>query len=164
MLPGVVNDNQNFMNQYNIPGWPTDSYAIGSPTLNIANVSTITATREIPWVAIPFKLTENTYQYMDTVNWQIGKHAIKFGADFDHLRMDEYSARSGGGGPVFNGAYTTQTVGGSVSSPRNGVADMLLGDASSFTARYQFSPGTAMKTYRLSELYRTIGASRRISP
>ena len=151
VLPGVVNDDQNFMNQYNIPGWPTDSYANGFPTLNLANVSTITATREIAWVAIPFKLTENTYQYLDTVSWQIGKHAIKFGADLDHLRMDEYSARSGGGGPVFNGAYTTQTVGGSVSSPRNGVADMLLGDASSFTARYQFSPGTAMKTYRLSE-------------
>lgn len=151
VLPGSVNNNTNIMNQYNIPGWPTSSYANGFPTISIANISALSYSREIPWVAIPFKLTENTYQYLDTVSWQVGRHAFNFGVELDHLRMDEYSARSGGGGPSISGAYTTQVVGGPVSSPRNGVADMLLGDVSSFTARYQFSPGAAMKTYRLSE-------------
>lgn len=151
VLPGKNNLSQNFMDQYHIPGWPTGQYSIGFPTLSVTNTSGLTYARELAWVAIPFKLTENTYQYLDTMNWQIGKHAVKFGVEFDHLRIDEYSARSGGGGIVFNGAYTTQTVGGTVSSPRTGAADMLLGDVSSFTARYQFSPGNAMKAFRLSE-------------
>jgi Carboxypeptidase regulatory-like domain len=150
-LPASNNLNTNYIDQYHIPGWSTGTAAIGFPTLAVTNASGIAATREFAWVAIPFKLTENTYQYLDTVSWQIGKHAVKFGVEFDHVRVDEYSARSGGGNITFNGAYTTQTVGGTVSSPRTGAADMILGDVSGFTARYQFSSGNAMRGYRVSE-------------
>src|SRR5258708_33789409 len=134
------------MDQYNIPGWPTGSGAKGFPSFGVGNISGLSSTREIPWVQPPLTLTENTFQYLDPVSWQKGKHAIKFGVELDHVRMD-YNSPAGGGGSIgAGGAYTTQVVGEAVTSPRNGVADMVLGDLSTLNGYYTFAPSVVMKT------------------
>jgi hypothetical protein len=150
-LPSVLNDDQNFTDQYKIPGWSTGPEAKGFPSFGMGNISSLASTREISWVQPPLTLTENTFQYLDTVSWQKGKHAIKFGVELDHLRLS-YNNPTGGGGSIgASGAYTTQVVGGAVTSPRNGVADMLLGDLSTLNGYYDFVPRVVIKTYRSSE-------------
>jgi hypothetical protein len=152
VLGATSNFSQNIMDQYKIPGWPTGQIARGFPQVSPANITVLAQAHPLSWIAAPTAIIENTYQYMDTASWQIGKHSVKFGIEFDNLGIESSGARSGGGVMTFNGAYTTQTVGGLVSSPRTGVADMLLGDASAFTVRYVPAPlGLTLKTFRLGE-------------
>jgi outer membrane receptor protein involved in Fe transport len=149
VLPAVLDNTENVVDQFNIPGWHTNPSGNGFPTVSIATLSSSAPIREIPAFGPPFALIENTYQYLDTITWQKGSHSIKFGAEYDHLREDRVQARSGGGIFTFNGTYTTQVIGQTVAAPRNGVGDMLLGLASSLTTQYGFD-AIRMGTYRAS--------------
>lgn len=139
LLPSGAENTQNVMDQYNVPGWHTQRpYGEGFPTVSIANISTASPTRELPWVPIPFTVKENVYQYLDTVSWIKGAHSIKFGAEYDHVRIDRYQARDGGGTLVYGADFTTSYVGQPSISPQNGVPDMLLGLATAIDTQYGF--------------------------
>lgn len=149
LLPGILDYTTNVMDKFNVPGWHTERpYGMGFPSISIANISSAAPVREMSWVPTPFSLAENVYQYLDTVSWIKGAHAVKFGAEIDHVREDRYQARSGGGTMTFSGSYTTQNVGDPVIYPRSGVADMLLGDASSLDTQYGFD-AIRDKDYRI---------------
>ena len=137
-FPVTLASTDNVIDQYNIPGWHTLPFGYGFPTINITNLSSAAPTRPIQVFPPPFQLVENTYQYLDSVTWQLGTHAIKIGGEIDHIREDRFQDRSGGGILNFTGTYTTQFVGQSVASPGSGVADMLLGLSNSLTTQYAF--------------------------
>ncbi len=148
-LPARLGNTENVMDPYNIPGWKTNPIGRGFPTISIANISGVAPIREIQAFGPPFRLTENTYQLLDTMSWQKGGHSIKFGAEVDNQRTARYQARSGGGNMSFNGVYTTQRIGDPVSVPRTGVPDMLLGLASSLMTQYGFD-AIRMRSYRFN--------------
>jgi hypothetical protein len=137
-FPVTLFNTDNVIDQYNIPGWHTLPFGYGFPTVSVTNLSTTAPTRPIQVFPPPFQLVENTYQVLDAVTWQKGAHSIKIGGEVDRIHEDRFQIRSGGGILSFNGSYTTQIVGQSVASPRNGVADMLLGLANSLTTQYAF--------------------------
>jgi hypothetical protein len=149
LLPCLTDNTQNIIDKYGVPGWFTNPIGYGFPTVNIQNVTSAAPVREVTIGGPVFDPIENTYQFLDTVSWQLGPHALKFGAEYDHVRVDRYQTRSGGGVLTFNGSYTTQVVGQAVQSPRNGVADMLLGYASLLDDQFAFD-AVRMRGHRLS--------------
>lgn len=139
VLPMNNLNDDNVMDQYNVPGWHTVTpIGLGFPSVGITNISSAAPTRELAWVGNAFHLYENVYQYMDTLNWIKGAHSINFGAEYDHIREDRNQARSGGGTMCFGGDYTTSYAGQPVTTPANGIPDMLLGLATSMDTQYSF--------------------------
>ena len=72
VLPAVLDNTENVVDQFNIPGWHTNPSGNGFPTVSIATLSSSAPIREIPAFGPPFALIENTYQYLDTITWQKG--------------------------------------------------------------------------------------------
>jgi hypothetical protein len=146
-LPSIANNQTDFMSQISIPGWPNDAGTPGVPTITTASMSSIQAYQAVSAFSVNFRVKENNYQIQDLVNWQRGKHSFKIGGEYEQIRMWQVSTRTGGGIIAFSGQQTTQTVGGAVATPRDGVADMLLGLSSSVTARFITYGGAAARTH-----------------
>src|SRR5258708_3070868 len=51
-----------------------------------------------PWNGIPQGRTQNTFQYLDTVTYNIGSHTLKAGYELNRVQSN------GGGGPTIRGA------------------------------------------------------------
>ncbi|HEX5481483.1 MAG TPA: carboxypeptidase regulatory-like domain-containing protein [Terriglobia bacterium] len=143
-LPQIMLSNQDILGQFNIPGWVSNQ---GYPKVTTKNISKSKVERPVATFPTPFILVENTYQFLDTVNWQKGRHSIKVGGEIDHIREDLTGGSPGGGKFVFDGSYTTQFVGQSVKSPRTGIADQLLGLANSMGTTYNFD-AVRIRSYR----------------
>ncbi len=69
------------------------------------------------------------YDFADNLLWEMNKHSLKFGAQFQHLKKRSLSARNNRGLFNFSGVYTAEIP---YSAPSknvtgNGMADFLLG-------------------------------------
>lgn len=146
-LPSIADNQTDYMGPIGIPGWANDPGSLGVPTLSLASLSAIQAYQAVSAFAINFRLKENNYQIQDMVSWEHGKHAFKWGAEYEQIRTWQFRNRTGGGNLVFNGTETTPTATSSVSTPRDGVADTLLGLASGVTARYTLANGSSLRTH-----------------
>lgn len=97
----------------------------------------------------PTKIHDTTFQYQDTLTWSLGRHSLKFGADFrwveNNFNYDFYNNGSFFFGDF--GAFTGSTAQGNI-SPGNSLADFVGGF---FDNYYQFS--TARYGIRTHSLY-----------
>ncbi|MFN0172539.1 MAG: carboxypeptidase regulatory-like domain-containing protein [Bryobacteraceae bacterium] len=131
-------NNQNIMDEFNIPNWNTVSFAKGFPSFSVRNYTGTSITRPIASVPTPFFLVEHSYQFMDNVSWHLRKHTIKFGFEMDHISNDRFQGRNGGGSLSYDGTYSTPVVGAALEPLRVGMTDALLGQARAFSTNYQF--------------------------
>jgi hypothetical protein len=132
-----------------IPGLNVLSFATGYPNVTIRDYSTASAVRPIASVPNPFFLIEHSWQFMDSLSLSLDRHAIKIGGEAGIAQSNRFQGRNGGAVLSYNGVYTTPTVAQTEEAVRNGVADMLLGLASSFTTQYAFD-AVRIKSHRAS--------------
>jgi len=142
-------NNENIMDEFNIPNWNTVSFARGFPNFDIRNFTGSALIRPIASVPTPFFLVEHSWQFMDNLSWQRGRHALKMGAEADRIANNRFQGRNGGGSLTYAGTYTTPVVGAALEPLRHGMADALLGQASGFGTNYQFD-GVRIRTTRVS--------------
>ena len=74
----------------------------------------------------PYDTWDTTFQATDNFSWNLGKHALKFGGDFQRIRFNLTGNDYARGGFSFTGTYTN--LAGSSPLPLNSMADYLLGD------------------------------------
>ncbi len=83
----------------------------GIPAVSITGLSSLGQSGNPQWRA------DNTYNLVDAVTWEKGKHTVKFGTDFQYFYKHSYFETTARGAFSFNGQYTG-----------NALADFLLGD------------------------------------
>ncbi len=142
-------NNENIMDEFNIPNWNTVSFAKGFPGFSVRNYTGTSIIRPIASVPTPFYLVEHSYQFMDNLSWHLRKHTIKFGFEMDHISNDRYQGRNGGGSLTYDGTYSTPVVGAALEPLRVGMTDALLGQARAFSTNYQFD-GVLIRSNRAS--------------
>jgi hypothetical protein len=76
----------------------------------------------------PYSSWDTTIEVTDNFSWNLGKHSLKFGADYERIRFNVTGNDFARGGFSFSGEYTD--VGGASPLPLNSMADFLLGDIS----------------------------------
>jgi hypothetical protein len=126
------------LGSFKIPGYNEPPYVTGIPDIALRNFTSTTAVRPIASVPNPFLLVEHTWQFMDNVSMQKGKHALKAGAEYGRVANNRFQGRSGGGSLSFQGYYTTRGLGQTLPTLQSGVPDALLGMAYSFSTQYAF--------------------------
>lgn len=126
------------LGDFNIPGFNILSFADGYPTFSMRNYTGATPARPIASVPNPFFLVEHSWQFMDNLSFQFGRHALKVGGEYGTVNANRFQGRNGGGNLSFDGTYTTPVVGQALEPLRNGVPDTLLGLARSFSTQYAF--------------------------
>jgi hypothetical protein len=77
----------------------------------------------------PYFAWDTTIHYSDNFSWNLGKHSLKFGADYERIRFNVTGNDYARGGFGFTGTYTD--VAGGSPLPLNAMADFLLGDIAS---------------------------------
>lgn len=90
----------------------------------------------------PYSAWDTTIDASDNFSWILGKHSLKFGADFERIRFNVTGNDYARGGFSFNGQYTD--LAGSSPLPLNAMADYLLGDISTS----QGQPGLVADQFR----------------
>jgi hypothetical protein len=95
----------------------------GIPVLSISNFTSAADPQNGPYSS-----WDTTIHVSDNFSWNLGKHSLKFGADFERIRFNLTGNDFARGGFTFNGQYTD--LAGSSPLPLNAVADFLLGDIS----------------------------------
>jgi len=140
---------ENVMDEFRIPGWNTVSFARGFPSYSIRNYQGTAIIRPIASVPTPFFLVEHSWQFMDNLSWQVGKHAIKLGAEAGRIANNRFQGRNGGGSISYNGTYSTPRVGAALEALRSGMTDALLNQAGGFSTNYQFD-GVRIRSSRVS--------------
>lgn len=131
-------NNEPVLGKFNIPGYNVLPFADGMPGLSVRNYTGPATLRLIGSVPNPFFLVEHSWQFMDNLSFQFGSHALKVGGEFGSVNANRFQGRNGGGNVSFDGTYTTPVVGQSLEALRNGVPDLLLGMARSFSTQYAF--------------------------
>jgi hypothetical protein len=168
LSPHMVNDARagyNFLNFGNdlsyrtqvldpstIPGLNVLSFATGYPSVTVRNYTSAAAVRPIASVPNPFYLVEHSWQFMDNLNFTFDRHAMKVGAEFGRVNSNRFQGRNGGAVVSYTGNYTTPTVGQTLEAARNGLADLLLGQAGSFQTQYAFD-AVRIKSNRVSGFF-----------
>ncbi|HWC17399.1 MAG TPA: TonB-dependent receptor, partial [Terriglobales bacterium] len=101
----------------------------GIPAMAINSVSNIGN----PNTGNPFLFRDNQYVTGENLSWTRGKHALRFGFEYDHTQLNHFQPQGSDGNFTtargsfnFNGNLTTQTTGSPV-APGNGFAQFLLG-------------------------------------
>jgi hypothetical protein len=140
--------NQNIMDEFRIPGYNTVSFARGFPSFSIRNFQGTAMIRPIASVPNPFFLVEHSWQFMDNVSIQRGRHAIKLGAEADRIANNRFQGRNGGGSLSYDGTYSTPVVAAPLEALRHGMSDALLGQARGFSTNYQFD-GVRIRSTRV---------------
>jgi hypothetical protein len=140
---------ENVMDEFKIPGFNTVSFARGFPAYSIRNYQATAIIRPIASVPTPFFLVEHSWQFMDNVSWQLGRHAVKFGAEAGRIANNRFQGRNGGGTLSYDGTYSTPLVGAALEPLRTGMTDALLNQARAFTTNYQFD-GVRIRSTRMS--------------
>ena len=128
--------NDNILDEFNIPGIFNNPIANGYPTFSLRNYMNTPIIRPIASVPTPFVLVEHSWQWLDNISWQKKNHALKFGAEVGKINNNRFQGRSGNAQLSFDGTYTTPVVGQSLETLRNGVPDALLGLARAFTTQF----------------------------
>jgi len=95
----------------------------GIPVISVSNFTGPADPQNGPYVS-----WDTTIEATDNFSWNIGKHSLKFGADFERIRFNLTGNDYARGGFSFNGQYTD--LAGSSPLPLNAMADYLLGDIS----------------------------------
>jgi Carboxypeptidase regulatory-like domain/TonB-dependent Receptor Plug Domain len=127
---------ENILSEFNIPGIARNPASDGFPQLSMRNITGTNVVRPIESLPTPFYLVEHSFQWLDTFSWQRDNHALKFGAEFVRHRSDRFQGLPGNATLQFDGTYTTQVVGQTLETARNGVPDALLGLANRFTTQF----------------------------
>jgi hypothetical protein len=102
----------------------------GIPVITINNFSQAADPQNGPYIA-----WDTTIHYSDNFSWNIGKHSLKFGADYQRIRFNVTGNDYARGGFSFTGTYTDQA--NTSPLPLNSMADFLLG----YIAGSQGQPG-----------------------
>ncbi len=144
--------NENIMDEFRIPGWNTVPFAKGFPSFSIRNYTGTSIVRPIASVPTPFFLVEHSWQLMDNVSWQRGKHALKFGGEASRIANNRFQGRNGGGSLSYDGTYSTPLVGAALEPLRVGMTDALLGQARGFSTNYQFD-GVRIRSTRIGGFF-----------
>ncbi|MFN7920231.1 MAG: carboxypeptidase regulatory-like domain-containing protein [Bryobacteraceae bacterium] len=142
-------NSENVMDEFKIPNWNTVSFAKGFPAFSIRNFTGSSIIRPIASVPTPFFLVEHSWQFMDNLSWQRGRHAIKIGADVGRIANNRFQGRNGGGSLTYDGTYSTPVVGAALEALRTGMSDALLAQARAFSTNYQFD-GVRIRSSRVS--------------
>ncbi|MEW5978963.1 MAG: TonB-dependent receptor [Acidobacteriota bacterium] len=129
-------NSQDILGEFKIPGLFHLPFASGFPTLNLRNYTGAAAVRPIATLGTPFVLVEHSWQMLDNISWQKGRHALKFGAEYGRVANNRFQGRPGDAILTFDGTYTTPVVGQGLETLRNGVPDALLGLARQFVSNY----------------------------
>jgi len=145
-------NNENIFDEFNIPGWNTVPFAKWFPTFSIRNYTGTSIIRPIASVPTPFFLVEHSWQLMENVSWQRGKHAFKFGGEVDRIANNRFQGRNGGGSLSYDGTYSTPVVGAALEPLRVGMTDALLGQARAFSTNYQFD-GVRIRSTRFGAFF-----------
>lgn len=116
LLPdGIGND---LVTPLGLPVYGADPSVLRYPAITIRNFSSMGGNP-----AIPVFRNAHTYQLIDSVSWQLGKHSVKAGGDVRWYQYNNKQPQTVAGQYIFNGPFTAARGGQYV----NGLPDMLLG-------------------------------------
>ncbi|QNI35754.1 TonB-dependent receptor [Edaphobacter albus] len=101
-----------------LPTYGATADRLQFPSLTISNISTLSGQ-----ATLPLNRAENTFQYIDTLNWNLGRHSLLLGGDLRVYQFNNVQPQTLSGAYSFTGAFTGKTG----SSYSNGIADFLLG-------------------------------------
>ncbi len=90
---------------------PTTSVTGGVPYVSLTGYATFGTASNLPqsrW--------DNTFNYVDSLTWNLGKHTLKFGFDIEHFYKHSFFVTDNTGAFTFNGQFTG-----------NAFADFLIG-------------------------------------
>jgi Carboxypeptidase regulatory-like domain/TonB-dependent Receptor Plug Domain/TonB dependent receptor len=132
---GNEQDNtNNVLSQFNIPNIANVKGAYGYPELAVYNLSVAAFTRPIASIPTFISLIENTYQVVDNLTYERGRHSLKFGGEISTLSNSRYQDNIPGNMYLdFSGQYTSSGVGQTLPS---GLADSLLGLSDEYITLY----------------------------
>ncbi len=117
------NPNFNYVQKLGIPDVIDTPAFWGIPSITISNFTGIGDPGNGPYSS-----WDTTIQATDNFSWNLGKHSVKFGGDFQRIRFDITGDDAARGNFGFTGQYTN--LAGTTPLPLNAVADFLLGDIS----------------------------------
>jgi trimeric autotransporter adhesin len=106
-----------------ITGISTDPFNWGLPGISFNTFGGLSG-------PIPSRELDETYTISDTLNWNRGKHNMRFGGDYRRILQNFRSAKNGEGSFVFTGFATSAYASGSTQplpDTGNDFADFLLG-------------------------------------
>ncbi|MGA2114007.1 MAG: carboxypeptidase-like regulatory domain-containing protein [Bryobacteraceae bacterium] len=115
------NPNFNWVGKLGIPDVLDTPAFWGIPLLTISNFSSPGDPQNGPYSS-----WDTTIEATDNFSWNLGKHSIKFGADFERIRFNMTGDDYARGGFSYTGEYTSLV--GASPLPLNSMADYLLGD------------------------------------
>jgi hypothetical protein len=124
----------NVLSQFDIPNLPDVPAGYGYPSLYIRNLSVPSWARPIETLGTVIYMVENTYQAVDNLTYEKGRHSLKFGGEISRLSSIRYQDNvPGGAGFEFDGLYTSASVG---TSQVSGLPDALLGYGNDYWTLY----------------------------
>jgi hypothetical protein len=106
---------RNIVGEYGIPGLADNPLFYGIPVVQISNFSNVGECNDCPFIN-----WNTTYMLNDNFSWNIGKHSLRMGGEYRHLRYNQIGAVVPRGRFSFNGQYSGDPM-----------ADFLLGVMSS---------------------------------
>ena len=118
--------------QFGIGGIPFNPGNGGLPTFNVGGLSAIGSPQ-----FEPTREYENVAQVLDNVSKQIGSHSIKFGVDFERIRVQTNQPVDPKGTFNFDGKYSQDPS--NTSNTGFGAADLLLNNLDSSSITNQFT-------------------------
>jgi hypothetical protein len=125
-------------NQYGIIGAPALPNVLGLPTFAVSGLTTIGTTGpgnlQTPATGsgnLPIDKQGRTIQADDNLSWQHGRHALKFGFDFQQVTLYASSTLNARPAYSFSGVYTQDPQNRTTTG--NAFADFLLGYTSAST-------------------------------
>lgn len=133
---------KNLTSEVGVPGAndPGDSFTSGLGLFDISGVASLGDSGFSPGIVV-----SDNIQYSDTVNYNRGSHAFKFGGEFQRRRYNALQSNIFRGRMTLSGVYTQNPI--SIAGTGSGMADALLGKPISGSIR--FLRGT--RGYRRSE-------------
>jgi hypothetical protein len=116
----AYNPARDFVTQLGIPT-TNIPFFYGSPVYQITDFSNVGDNPNGPYMNY-----DSVFELTDNFSWNVGKHSIKFGADFVRSHFDMSGADVSRGRFTWNGQYTSNI--GAPPTAQNALADFLLGD------------------------------------
>ncbi len=115
-------------------------------SISIPPQATITGCCSLGSPTNPQGGTQNLFQYADEVNWTVGHHQIYIGTEVDRLQFNGTWILYNGGSYSFTGLYTGNHLTGTRQQLGPGLADLLLGYASSASGGQGIPSGAFRET------------------
>lgn len=108
----------NYAGEFGLPIYTTDSSFFRAPTISISGYTSYGGASNVP----VFR-ADSTYELIDAVSWNLGRHSLKFGGDVRVYHANNSQPQNLAGTYSFTGVFTGAT-GKSFST---GLGDLLLG-------------------------------------